>query len=147
MPLPDPTGYRWIEVAREPRLVALPAAHQLAGRDEIAFLELLDEPFLALPATSGSLRDFWLALDARGGRPPVIGAEIATTEETVEALAAGLGVCLVAAGNVPLIAREGVVVRRVTGVEASRLVLAWRRDDDRPLLTELRAAVREAVPR
>jgi hypothetical protein len=31
------------------------------------------------------------------------GAEIANTEETVEALTAGLGVCLIAAGNTPLI--------------------------------------------
>jgi DNA-binding transcriptional LysR family regulator len=147
LPLPDPTNYRWIEVATEPRLVALPADHRLAARDEIAFADLLDEPFLALPAASGPLRDFWLALDARANHPPLIGAEIATTEETVEALTAGLGVCLVAAGNVPLIARDGVVVRSVTGVEPSRLVLAWNRDDDRPLLTQLRAAVHEALPR
>jgi DNA-binding transcriptional LysR family regulator len=134
-------------VATEPRLVALPADHPLAARDEIAFADLLDEPFLALPAASGPLRDFWLALDARANHPPLVGAEIATTEETVEALTAGLGVCLVAAGNVPLIARDGVVGRSVTGVEPSRLVLAWNRDDDRPLLTQLRAAVHEALPR
>jgi DNA-binding transcriptional LysR family regulator len=147
LPLPDPAGFRWIDVATEPRLVALPAVHRLTACDEVEFADLLDEPFLALPAASGPLRDFWLALDARRGRPPVIGAEIATTEETVEALTAGLGVCLVASGNVPLIARDGVVVRPVSGVEPSRLVLAWHRDDDRPLLTALRAAVREALPR
>jgi DNA-binding transcriptional LysR family regulator len=88
-------------VASEPRVLALPPGHRLAGQDRIAFGDLLDEPFLALPASSAALRDHWLATDARDGRPAVIGAEVATSEETVEALLAGLGVCLVAAGNVP----------------------------------------------
>jgi DNA-binding transcriptional LysR family regulator len=144
LPLPDPDGYAWDEVATEPRFVALPAAHPLAAKDEVAFAELLDEPFLALPAATGVLRDFWLAVDARGGRPAVVGAEVATTEETVEALTAGLGVCLVAAGNLPLVDRDGVVVRPVTGVGPGRLVLLRRRGDDRPLLALLREAVAAA---
>jgi hypothetical protein len=86
-------------VATEPRLVALPAGHPLGARPVVEFADLLDEPFLALPASSGPLRGFWLATDARDGRPAVVGAEVASTEETVEALTAGLGVCLIAAGN------------------------------------------------
>ncbi|HEX8519748.1 MAG TPA: LysR substrate-binding domain-containing protein, partial [Pseudonocardia sp.] len=81
----------------------------------------------------------------RGGRPPVVGAEIATTDETVEALAAGLGVCLIAAGNVPFVARDGVAVRPVSGVGPCRLVLLRRRGDDRPLLRLLRQAVAAAT--
>ncbi|CAM5732307.1 hypothetical protein SFUMM280S_05658 [Streptomyces fumanus] len=96
LPLPDPERYRWLVVAEEPRLVALAAGHPLAARDRIDFADLLDEPFLALPAGAGPLRDHWLATDARGGRPVVVGAEVASTEETYEALAAGLGVVLVA---------------------------------------------------
>jgi DNA-binding transcriptional LysR family regulator len=145
LPMPDPEPFAWIEVATEPRLVALPATHRFAGSDDLDIADLLDEPFLALPAAAGPLRGFWLATDARDGRPARIGAEIASTEETVEALAAGLGVCLVAAGNVPLIARDGVAVRPLTGVGPSRLVLAWRRDDQRPLLGHLRDAVRDAT--
>ena len=146
LPLPAPDRYAWTAVLTEPRLLALPADHRLAGADAVDFADLLDEPFLALPPAAGALRDFWLALDARAGRPPVIGAEVAGTDETVEALQAGLGVCLLARGNAPLIAREGVVVRPVLGVGPSELVLAWRRGDDRPLLRALRTAVRRAVP-
>ncbi len=142
LPLPD--AYAWIDVATEPRLVALPAGHPLAARDTLDLGDLLDEPFLALPAAAGPVRDFWLATDARGGRPARVGAEIASTDETVEALAAGLGICLIAAGNAPLLARDGVAVRPLTGVAPSRLVLAWRRDDDRPLLAHLRRAVVDA---
>ncbi|MFD3661326.1 LysR family transcriptional regulator [Streptomyces sp. NPDC058659] len=147
LPLAGADRFRWVVVAAEPRLVALPAAHPLAARESLDFADLLDEPFLALPDSGPELRDYWLALDARGGRPPVIGAEIGGVDETYEALAGGLGVCLVAAGNVPLLAREGVVIRPVRGVTPSRLVLAWRADDTRPLVHGYARAAAELCPR
>ncbi|MFC5215069.1 LysR family transcriptional regulator [Streptomyces coerulescens] len=131
LPLPDSGRYGWTVVAEEPRLVALPETHRLASRPEIDFTDLMDEPFLALPAGAGPLRDYWLALEERGGRPPRIGAEIAGTEETYEALVAGLGVCLVATGNAPLVTLGGVVTRPVRGLAPSRYALAWRREDAR----------------
>jgi DNA-binding transcriptional LysR family regulator len=136
LPLPDPGRYRWAVVAREPRLVAMTGAHPLAGREVVEFAELLDEPFLALPESAGPLRDYWLALDARGGQPPRIGAEITSTDETYEALLDGRGVCLVAAGNAPLIALEGVITRPVRGISPSQLALAWRAEDRRPLVLD-----------
>jgi DNA-binding transcriptional LysR family regulator len=75
----------------------------LAARAEVDFADLAGQPFLALPGSAGPLRDYWLALDERDGRPPRIGAEIASAEETYEALVAGLGVCLVAVGEAPLV--------------------------------------------
>ncbi|GHF63886.1 MULTISPECIES: LysR family transcriptional regulator [Streptomyces] len=144
LPLPDEGRYDWTVVAEEPRLVALPEDHPLARREEIAFADLLDEPFLALPETAGVLRDHWLALDHRAGRPARVGAEIAGTEETYEALVAGLGVCLVAEGNAPLITLGGVTTRPVRDLAPSRYVLAWRREDgDRPLVRGYARACRE----
>jgi len=135
LPLPGASRYRWIVVAEEPRLVALPEGHPLAARaGGVEFAELLDLPFLALPESAGALRDFWLAVDERAGRAPVIGAEITGTEETYEALVGGVGVCLVASGNAPLVTLGGVTTRPVLGLSPSRLALAWRRDDDRPLV-------------
>ncbi|MFD7981470.1 LysR family transcriptional regulator [Streptomyces sp. NPDC059071] len=136
LPLAGAERFRWVVVATEPRLVALPEDHPLAARERIAFAELLDEPFLALPDTGPELRDYWLALDARDGRPPVVGAEIASADETYEALVGGLGICLVATGNAPLLTRGGVVTRPVEGVSESRLALAWRADDTRPLVRD-----------
>ncbi|MFI5551138.1 LysR family transcriptional regulator [Streptomyces sp. NPDC051738] len=135
LPLPDADRYAWTVVAEEPRLVALPESHPLAALTEVDFADLADEPFLAMPASAGPLRDYWLALEERGGRAPRVGAEIASTEETYEALVAGLGVCLVAAGNAPLITLGGVVTRPVRGVSPSRYALAWRAEDGgRPLV-------------
>ncbi|MFB7161617.1 LysR substrate-binding domain-containing protein [Streptomyces sp. NPDC001940] len=145
LPLPDADRYRWVVVAEEPRHVALPQTHRLAGLDEIDFADLADEPFLALPRSAGALRDHWLATDARDGTPPRVGAEIAGTDETYEALVGGLGVCLVAAGNAALITLGGVVTRPVRGISPSRLALAWRDGDLRPLVRDYARAAREAT--
>ncbi|MFG3153891.1 LysR family transcriptional regulator [Streptomyces sp. NPDC048219] len=160
LPLPDADRYAWATVAEEPRLVALPDTHPLAARAEVDFADLTDEPFLALPPEAGVLRDFWLALDERralqerlgpaGGTagPPRIGAEIAGTEETYEALAAGLGICLVATGNAPLITLGGVTTRPVRGLSPSRYALAWRREDEgRPLVRGYVEACRQVIAR
>ncbi|MET7319931.1 LysR family transcriptional regulator [Streptomyces sp. NPDC005549] len=136
LPLPDAERYAWTVVAEEPRLVALPDTHPLASRREVDFADLSDEPFLALPPEAGVLRDFWLALDERRALdgpatlPPRVGAEISGTEETYEALVAGLGICLVATGNAPLITLGGVTTRPVRGLTPSRYALAWRREDE-----------------
>ncbi|MFD3509605.1 LysR family transcriptional regulator [Nocardia sp. NPDC058666] len=134
LPLVDSDRYHCLVVATEPRVVALPQSHHLADREHLDFTDLLDEPFLALPTSAGVLRDYWLALDARAGRAPIIGAEVSSTEETYEALVNGDGIVLLATGNAPLVTRDGVVTRPVHGVPPCELALAWRRDDKRPLV-------------
>ncbi|SHK70477.1 LysR family transcriptional regulator [Actinacidiphila paucisporea] len=144
LPLPDQERYDVLVVAEEPRLVALPDRHPLAARESVDFADLLDEPFLALPAAAGPLRDYWLATDARAGRPARIGAEVASTEETYEALVAGLGVVLLAAGNAPLITLGGVTTRLVRGISPSRFALAWHRGSANPLVRAYAGACRHA---
>ncbi|WP_369263349.1 LysR family transcriptional regulator [Streptomyces sp. R35] len=144
LPVPDEERYEWVVVAEEPRHVALPDTHPLAPRPEIDFAELLDEPFIAIPKSAGVLRDYWLALDARAGSPARIGAEAASADETYEALVDGRGVCLLAAGNAPLLTRGGVVTRPVRGISPSRLALAWHAGDRRPLVGAYAEAARLA---
>jgi DNA-binding transcriptional LysR family regulator len=133
LPLPTPP-YRWVTVAREARLVALPNNHRLADRDGVSIADLLDEPFLALPASAGPLRDYWLALEDRGGHPVRIEAEISNTEETYEAVASGIGICLLAAGNAPIFDRGAVTMLPVVDLGPSELVLAWNERRCPPLL-------------
>ncbi|MFJ8084145.1 LysR family transcriptional regulator [Streptomyces sp. NPDC096205] len=148
LPLPDQERYAWTVVVEERRLLALPDGHPLAGRTEVDFAELADEPFLALPRSAGRLRDFWLGVDARDGGAPRIGAEVASTEETYEALVGGLGVCLIAEGNAPLITLGGVTTRPVTGLGPTRYALAWRREEGRrPLVRAYAEACRQVTGR
>ncbi|MFF1507261.1 LysR family transcriptional regulator [Streptomyces sp. NPDC058326] len=147
LPLAGADRFRWVVVATEPRLVALPETHPLAARESLDFADLLDEPFLALPDRGPELRDHWLALDARGGRAPVVGAVIGSTDEAYEGLVGGVGICLVATGNAPLLTRGGVVTRPVDGLTPSRLALAWRADDTRPLVHAYARAAAEVGSR
>ena len=133
LPVEQPP-YRWVTIAREPRLVALPNHHPLATRDQVSIRELLDEPFLALPASAGAMRDFWLAADQRDGRPAHIAAEITNTDETYEAVASGIGICLLAAGNAPIFARGGLTMLPVSDLSPAELVLAWHEQRCPPLL-------------
>ncbi len=147
LPLPDAQRYRWTVTVEEPCLVALPERHRLACRTAIDFDELLNEPFLALPKSAGPLRDYWLAIDQRRGRPPLIGAEITSTDETYEALVDGRGICLLAAGNAPSLMRGGIITRPVDGVPGSRLALAWRSGRDGPVVRAYVAAASQVAER
>ncbi|MFG2949371.1 LysR family transcriptional regulator [Streptomyces adustus] len=149
LPLPDGERFRYAIVAEEPRVVALPDRHRLAARaaadheGAVDFADLLDEPFLALPPEAGPLRDYWLALDARGDRAPRIGGVVASAEETHEAIANGQGMALMAAGNASLVVRDEVIAVPVRGVSPARLAVAARKDDERAtVLAYLAAAER-----
>jgi DNA-binding transcriptional LysR family regulator len=117
-------------LVRENRWVALPAAHRLVDRAEIPFADLLDEPFIALPATAGPLRDFWLGMDARSGAP-VIAAEATAAEEVLELVTAGVGIALIAEGNAHLYKRPGLTFRPIPELPPAELAVAWRAHDPR----------------
>ncbi|MGI5125619.1 LysR family transcriptional regulator [Pseudonocardia sp. CA-107938] len=133
LPVPG-DAYAHRVAATEERWVALPAAHPLAAHLEVPFAHLLAEPFVALPASSGPMREFWLAADQRA-TPARVGAEAATAEEAFEAVAAGSGVALVAAGNAALYRRDDVVCRPVPDLPPAELAVLWRRTDTRTAVT------------
>lgn len=114
----------------------MPTTHRLAGREEVDFAEIVDEPAVALPEAAGELRNFWLATDHRD-RPPTIGSTAHTADEAIEATAAGLGIVLVAAGNAALYADRGVTTLPVVDLSPSVLALVWRADDHRDVLRDI----------
>lgn len=122
-PLAPP--YRRFTVAREARLVALSRTHRLAHCRTVTMADLLDEPFLALPDAVRPLRDHFLAIDERNGHPVTVAGIINDTESTYEAVASGVGICLLAAGNAPIFARGDIVMPEVSDIGPSELVLAW----------------------
>jgi DNA-binding transcriptional LysR family regulator len=132
-------------LATERRFVAISARHPLAGRQSIEFSEILNEPVAALPVSAGSQRDFWLAADARAGRPPRVAAEVSAADEKFEIVASGAAITLLAEGNADIYSREGIVCIPVTGLEPARLAIAWRRGDRRPAVRSFVQACREAA--
>jgi DNA-binding transcriptional LysR family regulator len=133
LPLPS-ADFATRVLVRESRWVALPSEHHLADLAEVPFAELLDEPFVALPAAAGPLRDFWLAVDARSGRRPRIAAEATAADEVLELVSAGVGIALLAEGNAHLYDRPGLSFRPVPDLPPAELAIAWRADDSREIV-------------
>ena len=132
LPVPEKPRLATTVLFTEPRWVALPENHPLAILETVSFAALLDEPFIALPASAGSLRDYWLALDHRPpGSPLRIAAEARTADETFELIATGAGIALLAAGNARIYDHPGIVCRPVKGLTPSHLAVARRHDDPR----------------
>src|SRR5216684_43706 len=132
-------------LATERRFVAISARHPLADRQAIEFSEIVNEPVAALPASAGSQRDFWLAVDARAGQPPRVAAEVSSTDEKFEIVSSGAAITLLAEGNAGLYARDGIVCLPVSGLEPARLAIAWRRGDRRPAVRDFIRASRDAA--
>jgi DNA-binding transcriptional LysR family regulator len=127
LPFPGQESLRVEVLFTEPRWVALPAAHPLAGREQIAFRELRDEPFVAAPAETGWWRDWWLATGEREGHPVRIGAvtESGQPDDWLTAIANGDGIALAPESAARYYARPGVTYRPVTGVSPSQVGVAW----------------------
>ncbi|OIJ90050.1 LysR family transcriptional regulator [Streptomyces sp. MUSC 14] len=131
LPFPGQDALRVEVLFREARWVALPSGHPLAGRREIAFRELWDEPFVAAPEQTGAWRDHWLAAGEREGRPVRIGAVTEQPDDWLSAIASGYGIALAPESAARFYARPGVVYRPVTGVSPTRVGVAWAPADAR----------------
>ena len=96
LPFPGQDSLRTEVLLTEPRCVALPVTHRLAGRDHISFRELWDEPFVAAPAETGWWRDWWLAAGEREGHMVHIGAvaDSGQPDDWLTAIANGYGIAL-----------------------------------------------------
>jgi DNA-binding transcriptional LysR family regulator len=127
VPFPGQDSLRVQVLFAEPRWVALPAAHLLAGRDKVSFRDLWDEAFIAAPSETGWWRDWWLAADEREGHPVRIGAvtETGQPEDWLAAIANGDGVALAPESATRYYARPGIAYRPVIGVSPSRVGVAW----------------------
>ena len=145
LPVPGQERLAWQILRTEPRHVALSAKHPLTERAELELSDLLDEPFVALPPSAEVLRDYWLAVEERDGHPVRIGAQAQSPDEAFEAVAARQGVVLLSAGNARLYSRPGITTRPVVDLSPAELVVAWRADDERPIIREFTAAAERAV--
>src|SRR5919198_2795602 len=145
LPVPGQERLAWQTLRTEPRHVALCSKHPLAERAELQLSDLLDEPFVALPPSAGVLRDYWLAMEERDGHPVRIGAQAESPDETFEAVGAEQGVALLSAGNAQLYSRPGVITRPVVDLSPAELAVAWRADDERPIIREFVQAAQEAT--
>lgn len=135
-------------VVREPLIAVLPEAHPLAKRSAIDVEQLADEPFVAYPSHFRSvIHDAVEEVCAAHGFKPQVALEVAETATLVSFVAAGIGVSLVPL-SVTRLAVVGAAYRPLAGDETQvELALAYRHDDDTPVLARALTVVRQALAR
>jgi DNA-binding transcriptional LysR family regulator len=135
-------------IADEPLVVALPARHALARRDEIPLHDLAGQPFVLFPRQP---RPGWIdvvrgACEAAGFRPAVA-QEALELSTAVTLVAAGIGVSLVPA-SARALRLEGLVYRPLRPPTPTTRLLALRLPDEpRPAVDRFLEVVREVVAR
>ena len=132
-------GIELRQLDEESRVFVLPARHPLASRDTLTLAEVAGQPWVAAGlATDGCLpapwRDDWLINPRPGGDMPPIGAVASTIEEWREHIGAGHGLSLCPASAETYNARPGIVFVPGTDAPPTALCVAWRADDDRPVV-------------
>jgi DNA-binding transcriptional LysR family regulator len=117
-----------VVVSKESWLACLPRTHRFADREELHISELLDEPIVVAPQTAGVWRDYWMATDARDGKPPTIAAEAANYEAETTLVARGVGISFTTSSLRRLYDRPGIVFVPIVDRPVSYVSLAWRSD-------------------
>lgn len=121
----DLPEHRMLVLDSESWVACLPRDHRLAGRHEVEIGELLDDPIVCAPVTAGPWRDYWLAMDARGNRPPTIAAVAATYEAETTSIARGLGISFTTSSVARFYDRPGIVYVPIVDRPPSQVALAW----------------------
>ena len=123
--LPD---HQMVTLASEHWVACLPVDHRLIGREELSIEDLLDEPIICAPESAGMWRDYWMAMEHRGGRPAAIGGVAATYESEMTMISRGLGISFTTESSARLYVRPGVTYVPINDRPLSYVALAWSPD-------------------
>ena len=144
LPLEDRRlAYEFLE--HEGIFAGLSPQHPLAQRTSIAVAEILDEPIVAAPRSAGPWRDYWLANEHRGGKPPMVALEAANFDAELQAVAVGKAITITSLAATRYYARPGVVFVPIHDLPPVTVVLAWLSDATSPLADALVNVTREIL--
>ena len=141
-PLDDDT-LRWETVLREPLVVLLPSAHELAHRTQIPLAALADDQFVLPPHSPPfGLRDQVVNLCQQAGFTPRVTQVVTHYPAIVGFVAAGLGLSILPA-SMQMLQQSGVIYRPLQDCTLWReMAVAWRRDEASTVLQSFLAVVR-----
>jgi DNA-binding transcriptional LysR family regulator len=143
----DPHADLHTEVLFTERFVAvLPADHPRARQSSIAPTALRNEPFVFYSRSAGTLAwDKPLALCGEAGFRPRVVQEASNWVSILKLIAVGFGVSI-APACVATVESEGVVCLPLRGTrEVSHVELAYRKDENRPIVSAFAAIARSVA--
>ncbi|WP_424862660.1 LysR substrate-binding domain-containing protein [Streptomyces sp. MMS24-I29] len=124
-------------LAAETLVVAVPERHPLAEADTVRVEQLRHEDFVMYGATLGSVVDDAVVRSClAAGFYPHRAYEVTETSAALALVAAGLGIAVLP-DSIRSAPREGVLCRDIEDALSIPLSLAWREDDESPLLRNL----------
>lgn len=144
LPVEQPDLVVGPQVASFPRMLAIAATHPLSREPELN-LEHLTELRVIGPAPQVPpelARTFWPPEQAPSGRPILRGPVAITEPEMLGTVAHGDGVFLTTAAMPSHFSYPNVAFVPFTGMPDARVVLVWRRDNDKPKVLDLAAQVK-----
>ncbi|HEX3791788.1 MAG TPA: LysR substrate-binding domain-containing protein [Pseudonocardiaceae bacterium] len=137
----DQRGLQVRPLLTEPRAVALPADHRLAGKESIDLIDLADEHLLHGVEALPEWRD--IATELRSGRPRPADAPVHSVEEKLEHVAAGRGIAVLPLSAATFYHRPDVGYVLVRDIPDNQVCLAWDRARRSPLVQEFAAIAAE----
>ena len=131
---------------RESFIVALPSRHALASRTSIPLHMLAPEDFVMFSRQQGTtFHDQVVSLCHQAGFSPKVVQEAVHIPTVLGLVSAGMGVTLVTA-SVQRLQLAGVVYRKLAHIDrTTELAMAWRRDDESPVLQSFLNVTRETA--
>jgi DNA-binding transcriptional LysR family regulator len=143
MPPISHNGLSFEEVYHVPRVAVVSDGHPLAHRDVISVRELFDDTWIVAQTDDPICRDYWLAMNHRGGTPPKLGPATTSIDKFIQLVVAGEVVGLAAAWAEDAFSRPGVRFVPVSDVEPAVTALAWRPGAGNPLTERFLDIARE----
>jgi DNA-binding transcriptional LysR family regulator len=137
-------GLELVAVRAEPRLVALPADHRLAGRPELGIGELADLPVVRQRGAHPTWEAFHNVDPRPDGRHPRPGPSVENIEEKLEVVASGVAIAFLPASAAAMYGRPEVVYVPVTDIPPIQIAIAWNADRRSSLIGDFVDAVRMA---
>jgi DNA-binding transcriptional LysR family regulator len=128
------TGLDIDAFAEEPRVVALPVEHRLAGKTTMSVTDLAEEHLLQDPDVVPEWRD--IATELRASGPRRVTPRLRTVEEKLEHVARGNGVVVLPASTAAFYTRRDVTHVLVDDIGPSQVCLAWDSRRRSPLVSE-----------
>ncbi|MER7015705.1 LysR family transcriptional regulator [Saccharopolyspora sp. NPDC000359] len=136
-PLPIDTDDLHVTVLYdEPRVLLVPAAHRLAGKESVGPGDFADEPLVACAGMAAVWTGFWRLEPRPDGNPAPLGPILVETfEDKLEAVADGRAIAIAPADDRRSTLRDDLARIPIDGIEPCQVAVVTRADDPDPLVS------------